>query len=48
MDNDEEDILTRLKRHRDDPDLAFYAGDMIEEAIDEIEYLRKIHEMTSE
>ena len=36
-----EDILIKLKRHLDDPDINYYAGDLLHDAVDEIETLRE-------
>ena len=36
-----EDILSKLKRHLDDPDINYYAGNLLHDAVDEIELLRK-------
>lgn len=35
-----EDILSKLKRHLDSWDINYYAGDMLHDAVDEIETLR--------
>ena len=36
-----EDILSKLKRHLDDLDINYYAGDLLHDAVDEIETLRE-------
>ena len=36
-----EDILSKLKRHLDDWDINYYAGDLLHDAVDEIEKLRE-------